>query len=264
MRGFTLVFFCWLVASSVFGQSLIRVPQNDSLQGAINRITNGGTIEVSAGTYTAPGGAFRMRFLGKGFTVRGVGGEVVLDGGGFTDILRIADSAPVREIVLENLTFRNGYSNTETYSGGVSVDHARVVFRACRFKSNVAEPSTTGGGALRVSGGADVEIAGSELRGNRSTNRGGAVAALFSRLEVSSSLFTANTVAIEPNSGSSAGGGLYVLDSTVTVESSRFEGRAIKRRGAFRRADPAGWPGCTRRRAFIEFRRQYRRRHSRQ
>src|SRR3990170_840386 len=96
------------------GTTTIYLPGDvGDLQPAINKVPAGGIIEVSAGTYPAPSGGFRINNLPKGFTIRAApGATVVLDGGGSHDILRFINTglSNGRPVVFEGLTFANGRS----------------------------------------------------------------------------------------------------------------------------------------------------------
>src|SRR3954466_6662743 len=103
--------FAVAAAAPSFAQ-VIHVPGDQAtIQQAITAVPNGGTIEIAGGTYNAPSGGFTIYGGTKGFTMRGApGANVILNGGGGTDILRFTDSSfPVN---FQRLTFANGVSNT--------------------------------------------------------------------------------------------------------------------------------------------------------
>lgn len=133
---------------------LVRVPADTpSLQTAITQVDDGGVIEIAAGTYPAPAGAFRINDVGKGFTIRAAAGaHVVLDGGGTTDVLRFMNSTPTSSgpVVFQDLVFANGYGATEGLAAGVTLYRARATFVGCEFYRNDAVVSTTVGGGIYV------------------------------------------------------------------------------------------------------------------
>src|SRR4030067_564926 len=104
---------------------IIHVPGDvATLQDAVNMVSNGNIIELAAGTYMAPSGGWIFNNLGKGFTIRAASGaNVILSGGGITNILRLINSDPIygRPIVFQDLTFANGYTTTDGLAGGVTL-----------------------------------------------------------------------------------------------------------------------------------------------
>ncbi|MGB9618892.1 MAG: hypothetical protein ACPL7K_00605, partial [Armatimonadota bacterium] len=94
------VFFCQMLQTplvtsitKVQDTSFIRVPQDADLQIAINEVSEGGMIEIAAGTYPSPIGGFVISDLGKTFTIRAAAGAtVILDGGGSREIITFVNS----------------------------------------------------------------------------------------------------------------------------------------------------------------------------
>ena len=222
-----------VAASPAAAQSLVRVPQDRDLQGAINAVNDGGAIEIAGGTYTSPANGWQIANERKGFTVRAAAGaQVVLDGGRSHRILRYENSARSRGklVTFERLTFRNGAANAGGSGGGVTLTQAEALFRACVFEDNAASAASDYG-AVRVSTGSDVTFAGCTFRNNLSRVRGGAVAVEHADAVFQGCTFTGNRVNAPGHDPGSAGGAVYVLDSTVRVADSHFEG------------NEAGWVG---------------------
>ena len=76
-------------------QQMVRVPADQpSLQSAITAVSDGGVIEIAAGTYLAPAGGFTLYDVPKRMTIRAASGaQVILSGSGTRDILRFANSS---------------------------------------------------------------------------------------------------------------------------------------------------------------------------
>ncbi len=226
----TLAVLFW--ASGIFdqaallAQSVIRVPQDvATLDQAVSQVGDGGIIELAAGTYAAPLEGFRWRFLGKGFTVRAAAGaNVVLSGNDSRPILRYEDNSTSRTVRLENLTFRDGFSDDENISGGISLTGGRIVFSDCTFADNRVTAPTTGGGALWVADGADVLCLDCTFTDNQARTRGGALSVQFATVTLRRNRFTDNRTNIPGHVSNAIGGAIFVLDATLRVEQSRFEG----------------------------------------
>lgn len=228
-RLFVLPFLALLsIAAPAAAQNVFRVPQNGDIQAAINSVADGGVIEISPGVYASPPNGWQIANERKGFTVRAAGGGlVILDGGGGRRILRYENGARERGklVTFEGITFRNGGG-----PGGIVLTRAEAAFRDCVFEDNAAS-TTSDYGAVRVSNGTDVTFTGCTFRDNRSRVRGGAVAVEFSTVTFQGCTFTGNRVNGAGHDSGSAGGAVYVLDSTVRVADSHFAG------------NEAGWVG---------------------
>src|SRR5262245_11369155 len=168
------------------GAALVRVPQDaPTLDVALGRVADGGTVELAAGTYPSPPNGFAIRNAGKGFTVRAAAGAaVVLDGGGSRTILRLLNSNRTRgkRVTFERLTFRGGYNEGANEGGAVTISKADALFRQVSFVDNHTG-GTAGGGAVEVLEGSEATFVDCSFRGNSARQRGGA-------LEVRSSTVT--------------------------------------------------------------------------
>ena len=222
-----------LPLSASAASQLVRVPQDaKDLQAAINTVADGGVIELSAGPYATPPRGFEIANERKGFTVRAAG-VVALDGGGANQLLRFENGQRNRGklVTFEGIIFRNGFSVTEGYAGGVTLSAAEARFVGCVFENNQATGKTSGGGAVRVLEGSDATFANTVFRNNLSLNRGGAIEAVVSTVRIQGGELNDNRVNLPGHKPSSAGGAVYALDSTVIVTGARFQG------------NQAGWVG---------------------
>jgi hypothetical protein len=210
---------------------LVKTPAQ--LQAAFGSVPDGGFIDMAPGIYPAPAKGFNISNPRKGFTLRAVGGLVTLDGQGKVAILRYrnGDRSKGKLVTFQGITFRNGVSVTEGDSGGVSLNAAEARFVNCTFANDKATGRTTGGGAARLYLNSAATFVNSSFSGNSSGNRGGAVEVVFSTLTVQGGSFTDNHVNLPKHQSTSPGGGIYALDSTVTVSDARFE------------RNEAGWTG---------------------
>src|SRR4051794_26947655 len=132
--------------------ALIHVPQEATLDAAIGRVTDGGVIEISAGTYPSPANGFFINNARKGFVVRAASGAtVVIDGGGSRKLLRFINSNTARgkRVTFQRIIFQNGYSADINVAGGVTLSAAEAVFQQCQFVNNRAVSAATGGGAVK-------------------------------------------------------------------------------------------------------------------
>jgi len=222
-----------LPSTALAAPQIVRVPQDaKDFQTAINTVADGGVIEIAANTYAAPPRGFAIANERKGFTVRAAG-TVVFDGGGANLLLRYENGLRSRGklVTFEGITFRNGASLTEGYAGGVTLSAAEARFVGCVFENNTATGKSSGGGAVRVLDGSDATFVGTVFRSNSSLNRGGAIEAVVSTVTIQGGELTDNRVNLPGHKASSAGGGIYLLDSTLRAAGVRFQG------------NQAGWVG---------------------
>lgn len=195
------------------------------LQAAINAVANNGIIELPAGTYTAPAGGFHITDAGKSFTIRAAApGSVVLDGGGVNPIFRYYNNSSYNySVVFEGLTFRNGYTATDGYAGGISIERASATFVNCVFENNRGRQGTAGGGAMFITQSSKVLILDSSFNGNNAINYGGAIALEFGSLGyIHNSIFTGNRTNLPGHFQFAAGGAIHVGNSTLRVSNSTF------------------------------------------
>jgi len=227
-----------ICALPVFGAprkaKVVRVPKDSKdLPTAIRLVKDGDVIELAQGTYKAPVNGFIIQNLGKAFTIRAAANAAVaLDGQG-KPILRFKNGNRSRgkRVTFERLTFQNGASTSEGEGGAVTLTAAEARFVDCKFLNNTATGRTTGGGAVRVLAGSDATFVRSEMRGNSSANRGGALEILSSTVAIEGGSFIENRTNPVGHKPTSSGGAIYVLDGTLRVSDARFE------------RNQAGWVG---------------------
>ncbi|HEX6901640.1 MAG TPA: hypothetical protein VF789_18070 [Thermoanaerobaculia bacterium] len=207
----------------------VRVPQDSrTLDAAIAKVTDGGVIELAAGTYRPTGDGFAIANLRKGFTVRAAAGAtVILDGGGARTLLRFVNSRRDRgkRVTFERITFQNGFSTKPNQAGAVTLSQADAVFRDCAFVSNRAAGTGTGGGAVKALEGSSATFVNCSFRENSSPNRGGALSVRPSaEVTVQGGEFVGNRTNVPGHKTNAAGGAIWVLDGRLRVTGARFQG----------------------------------------
>jgi len=202
---------------------VIHVPGDAAtLQTAVSAVSNGGIIELAAGTYFAPSGGWNFS-VGKGFTVQAAtGATVILSGSGTTTILYLMNSA--FPIVFQDLIFANGYSATDGLAGGVTLNEAKATFINCTFQSNAGYQPGGGGGGTLVTSNSIAFFFNSTWTGNSDQNFGGGLAvALHAKTFIHNSRFTNNRTNLPNHRWSAAGGGIAVVNATLRVSNTRFD-----------------------------------------
>ena len=206
-------------------QSIINLtPNQGSLQDAMGAVADGGVIELAAGTYNAPAGGWTIfpDLSGgtKSFTIRAANGaNVVLNGGGTTEIFTFTTPKPV---TFQGLTFANGVSTREFHGGAMSTDHVQATFISCTFQNNAGNAPTTGGGGLWIAS-STVLFQSCTWNNNTSKHYGGAFSADKSRVYVRGSQLIGNRVNVPGHSEFSAGGAINGNASTINIDNTRFE-----------------------------------------
>jgi len=208
--------------------TVIHVPGDVSnLQDAISQVPDNGMIELSAGTYHAPTGGFKINDTQKAFTIRATDGAmVVLSGDGTRDILRFINSALSRgkPVVFENITFADGYSSTDGVAAGVTMQKAQATFKNCTFQNNRGNEPSTGAGGIAVSVGSTAFFFNSTWANNSAKNYGGGLAVEeHSAVYVHASQFINNRTNLPGHAVTSAGGGIHMANSILRVSNSSFE-----------------------------------------
>lgn len=209
--------------------ALIRVPQDMDLQTAINRIADGGVIEIAAGTYPSPNGGFIISDLGKSFTIRAAqGATVTLDGGNSREIFTFVNSSIDIErggtVTFENLTFANGKASIDGRAGGFTLQRAQARFVRCTFRNNKGDQPSTGGGGVLVAIGSKATFEDCTWDGNTAKNFGGGLAVNDrSEARIYNSRFINNRTNITGHTQTAAGGAIHVGNSYLLVQRSWFE-----------------------------------------
>ncbi len=222
-RTVALTFLFGFLAALAQAQ-VIHVPADMGLQAAIDAIPNGGLIQVSAGTYASPANGFQIVNKGKGFTIQGVGGTVVLSGGGANRVLYLANSSlgAGRPIVFDSLTFASGRTGTDGVAAGATVITAQATFVNCVFTGNAGHGA---GGATVVANGSSVLFLRASWSSNTSVVAGGALSVQSgSNVFIHDSEFLGNRTNLPGHFANAAGGAVYVTNSNVRISNSRFVG----------------------------------------
>jgi hypothetical protein len=216
--GLAILASCGEAAAQV-----IQVSSSSALQQAMNNVDDGGTIEIAGGTYQAPSGGFTI-YAPKGFTVRGASGaSVTLDGGGGTDIVRLANTTvgTGHPVTFQQLTFANGRSTQNFIGGAITLGNTEAIFVNCIFRNNVTDPSTTGGG-LWIDN-STVSFQSCVFADNTSKNYGAALSALNSRVFVRETRFSGNRVNLPGHIPNAPGGAMFINSSSMRIANCRFE-----------------------------------------
>ena len=218
------------------------------LQQALADVQEGDILELGAGTFPAPDGGFRIVNPNASFTVRAeAGAAVFLDGGGSQPVLKYLVDNLNRQgyAVFEELSFRNGLSTVDGTAPGVTLSQARATFRSCSFEDNTNDAPAGGGGGLALSNASQAFVVGSSWTGNTARNGGGAARiGGDSTLWVHDSTLSDNRSNLAGHRPSSTAGGIDVLNSTLRVTNSRFEGNQAGFAGGAIYALGNYEPGC--------------------
>lgn len=246
-RSLALLFGFAILACGSAAAQTIQVSSASALQQALNDVADGGTVEVAGGNYQAPSGGFTI-YAPKGFTVRAASGAAVtLDGGGSTDIVRLANTTigTGRPVTFQQVTFANGRSTQNFIGGAITLGNTEAVFIGCTFRNNATNPSTTGGGVWIDN--STVSFQDCNFADNTSKNYGAAMSALNSRVFVRGTRFTGNRVNLPGHIPNAPGGAMFINSSTMRIANCRFEnnqagyvGGAIYALGGWR--DPVSTP----------------------
>jgi predicted outer membrane repeat protein len=207
--------------------TIIYVPgEVSTLQQAIDQISNGGIIELAAGTYISPSGGFGIHDTHKGFTIRAASGaQVTISGSGTHELVRLINSnlSQGGPVIFQGLKFSNGYSNTPGLAGGVTVMQAQATFVDCSFESNMSTQNGSGGGTL-VTINSEAFFINSVWQNNSAVvNGGGLVVAEQSKVYIHNAKFLNNRVNLPGHSPVSAGGAIHLGNSTLRISNTRFE-----------------------------------------
>ena len=213
-----------ILPNAAQGQQVVPVNSAAALQDAFNTAPDNSIIEIAGGTYSAPAGGWMIFPNSSGesrtFTVRPAGGAAVtLTGNGSTRILTFGAPKPV---TFERIAFVNGLSTEDFRGGAISMGGVQANFIQCAFNNNVANPGTTGGGAVWIDS-STVSFQGCVWNNNISKNYAGAFSALNSRVYVRGNRFFGNRTNLPGHSAFNAGGAIHGNASTIHLANSRFE-----------------------------------------
>lgn len=217
------------VSIPVAAQTVIRVPvDTPNLDSALGQVSNGGVIELAAGSYQSPSGGFVISNPNMSFTIRAAAGATVtLSGGGSTLVLRIINSSVDHQsnISFQDLIFANGRSAHDGAAGGVTLEKASATFERCTFRDNNSAAPTTGGGGTAVFIDSVAHFVDCVWRDNVATNEGaGLRVGEGSAAYVHRGRFINNRTNLSFHRPSATGGGIHVTDSVLWLSNSRLEG----------------------------------------
>lgn len=221
----------WPTNRTSFAQPLaatVRVPEDVSdIQSAISIVPDGGIIEIASGTYFVPPGGFVISDLQKGFTLQARNGApVVFDGQGQHVLIRFinSDRSRGKPVTFVGITFANGYSGTDGWAGGVTLQRAEATFINCKFLNNQGNQPSTGGGGVLVAEHSQAVFQNCTWQGNTARNYGGGLAVeTSSEAHVLSSTFTGNRVNLPGHAVTAAGGAVHVGNSSLWVYKTNFQ-----------------------------------------
>ncbi len=218
--------FLGMAVPSTLAQTVVRVPADMTLQSAIDTVSDGGVIEMAAGTYAAPSGGFVITDEGRGFTIRAASGaSVTLSGGGTKLVVTFinSDISLGRPVVFQGIEFADGYSSLDGRAGGVTLQRAEATFVDCSFVRNNGDAPSVGGGGALVGVGSTAFFFGSTWTDNRSKIGGAGIAiGSGSTVYVHDSEFQGNRVNYPGHHLFAGGAALNIGDSVVRVTNSRF------------------------------------------
>ena len=205
-------------------QQVVQVNSAAALQEAFNTVADDTIIEIAGGTYSAPPGGWtifpNLNGETRGFTVRPApGAAVTLTGNKSTRILTFTTPKPV---TFDRIAFVDGVSTEEFHGGAISMARVQANFIQCAFNNNVANPGTTGGGAVWIDT-STVSFQGCVWNNNTSKNYAGAFSAYQSRVYVRDNRFVGNRTNLPGHSHFNAGGAIHGNASTMHIANSRFE-----------------------------------------
>jgi hypothetical protein len=219
--------------------SIIYVPgsNNKNLQTAISEVSDGGVIEIAAGSYPAPSSGFSISSANKSFTIRAaINASVVLTGNGSGRVFDIKNTPFNLQggIVFEGITFSKGLSSAVSTGAGLTISKSNVTFMDCTFTDNVKTTFrlNSGGGALFVANGATVFFSNSVWRNNSSEDGGGGLGVRDSKVYIHNSQFVNNRTIAKVVSDMPVGAAIYAFNATVHISNTRFEGNQSAGHGA--------------------------------
>ena len=213
----------FVLPANLFAQAFIAVSTSGQLQTAFTNVSNGGTIELAAGTYLSPAGGFSITNPNKTFTVRAAAGATVnLDGGGTQFVLRYMSDNPALQghVTFEDLTFRNGRSTTAARAGAITQQLGKAVFVRCIVENN---SSTVGGAGYWGFSEAQSWWIDSIFRNNTSLGSGTALRVDIGSTWIHHTNFFQNRNNLSGTASTSVGGAIQFFDAKASITNSRFE-----------------------------------------
>jgi hypothetical protein len=124
-------FLCGSLTPAANAQRTIQVPGDaPTVQQGINMANSGDTVNIAPGVYYGA-----ISFMGKAITVQGSGPGVILDGLGQKPVVTF-NSGETRSSVLQNVTVRDGATQTTSSAGGIVVSGASPTIQNSIIEGN--------------------------------------------------------------------------------------------------------------------------------
>lgn len=186
-----------------------------TIKAAVNAASNGDVIVVAPGTYTGNGNN-GIKTMGKKVTLRSAEGAATCTIEGSAFEFYPGDTA---DTVIDGFTIRRATSGT--LGGAISMFNASPTIRNCVITDCSTSPIS--GGAIGIYGQTSLPLIEHCIFADNSTSMGGAVSLSGgAQVVIKSSIFSANI------STNGYGGGVYVgPDCEATVESCIFVGNSV-------------------------------------
>ncbi|HTM19490.1 MAG TPA: right-handed parallel beta-helix repeat-containing protein [Kofleriaceae bacterium] len=180
-----------------------------SIGEAVAGAPDGSTIDVCAGTY-----AESLDLSGRTLTIRGYGGDVIVDAGGAAGVVTATAGA---QVALRALILRNGAARE---GGGILCEASTVSLTQVAVDANVADDN---GGGLHATD-CTLHLTGSAITNNSADDGGG--------LHLTEGTATIEDSVISGNAANFRAGGLYQLHGDLTVSGSHFSENTSQNDGA--------------------------------
>jgi hypothetical protein len=200
-----------------------------SIQAAINAASNGNYIVVCDGTYSE-----KINFSGKAIIVQSVNGaaSTKIQGDNTNNPVVTFSSSETSSAVLEGFTIDNQYGTESTLNRGIYISgSAAPTIKDCIIQGN--KIGANGAGIYINNGSATIEnttIGGDSANRNTCDYGCGIYATTLSApLSINNS-----TISWNSSAGTSAGGGIYLADTTktTTISNTKFSNNSTQKGGA--------------------------------
>lgn len=206
--------------------STIIVTNAIELQNAIYSAADGSIIELQAGTYTSSATeGFNLDNLGKRLTIQAGPGQNVIISGSAHRALHIinSDFNANKQITFNRIVFKQGVSNQTYRAGGISVERGQVVFKDSTFDSFSNSDLSAGPGGVYIGFNSVAFFINCSWLNNSAQAWGGGLGIVsHSRVYIHNSLFNNNRTNLPNHALMSAGGGIFVHDSSLRITNTAF------------------------------------------
>jgi hypothetical protein len=229
-------------ASFASGETLVVLPDGSGpysdLHAAITSAADGDTIALGDGLFVGPGNR-NLATTDRSLTFRSQSGEsnlCVVDLEGLSRFVTFA-GGPSDSVVVEDLTFVNGFGNTD--GGCIVGSTGNVIVRRCRIADCLCIGYRSGGGAIAQHGGS-LRLEHCELQGNHAVGlyyanvegKGGAVYSRDATVSLLHSTFT-NNVATGQVQSTPEGGAVACKNGALVVDDCQFKANNVGNANAF-------------------------------